>query len=206
MTRQGSLLQGIYDVEGSDALRRYYDDWAERYDEDLTRADYRTPTRCAEALARHASDQAAPVLDFACGTGLSGKALRAAGFSCIDGTDVAPGMLRQAEKRDLYRHLLVGHPDRPLDLRDRGYAAIVASGAIGAGAAPADCIDWALDTLAPGGLFVLSLNDHSMDDPVYAGRLNRATDAGRITVLEDQDGPHLPAMGLNARVFVLRRL
>ena len=205
MTQQKSFLKDVYSVSDGQSMRRYYDDWADSYDAELTANDYRTPQRCAEALARHASDLRAPVLDFACGTGLSGVALHAAGFACIDGTDISPGMLERARETGAYRHLLPADPDQPLDLRDYGYGAIVACGAIGTGAAPAGCLDWAIDSLTSGGLFVVSLNDHTRQDPDFEGRLTRAVEAGKATMLEAEDGAHLPGLDLRARVCVLRR-
>ena len=206
MAEHEGRLGGVYKLAHRAETQRYYDDWAESYDSELGAADYRTPERCAAALARHAADPGAPVLDFACGTGLSGLALHKAGFTAIDGIDLSPGMLEQAGRTGVYRNLMQASGDGPLDMRGRGYAAIVASGAIGIGAAPAENLDGALDSLEPGGLFVVSLNDHALQDPDFAPRLTRAVAGGRAEMLEDADGPHLPALGLNARVFVLRRL
>lgn len=206
MPEQDNFFDTIYAVAPGREMQRQYDRWADSYDDDLAATDYRTPERCAQALARHAADPGAPVLDFACGTGLSGLALHKAGFTCIDGTDLSAGMLKRAADKGVYRKLLQAAGDRPLDMRGAGYAAIVASGAIGAGAAPAENLDGAIDSLDPGGLFVVSLNDHTLKDPDFEGRLTRAAAEGRAEILEDADGAHLPALGLRARVFVLRRL
>lgn len=202
---QQKYLENVYSVTTAKEQQDYYDRWANSYDDELAASGYRTPQRCAEALARHAADRAAPVLDFACGTGLSGLALKEAGFTCIDGTDVSAGMLEKARRTGAYRQLLQAETDRPLDLRAQGYAAIVASGAIGSGAAPAEYLDWAIDTLGPGGLFVVSLNEHTREDPDFESRLTRATETGRAELLEAEDGDHLPSMGLRARVYVLRK-
>lgn len=199
-------LARAYTLNHTAEIKRYYDDWAESYDAELTGSDYRTPQRCAEALARHAADPGAPVLDFACGTGLSGLALHRVGFTAIDGIDLSPGMLDKAGRTGVYRRLMQASGAGPLDMRGKGYAAIVACGAIGTGAAPGENLDGALDSLDPGGLFVVSLNDHALQDPDFAPRLTRAAADGRAELLESEDGPHLPALGLGARVFVLRRL
>jgi len=205
MAHESAYLDNIYSVDGGEEMRRYYDDWAKSYDADLVDNDYRTPARCAEALARHLGDKSAPLLDFACGTGMSGVALREAGFTRIDGIDISQGMLDIAREKNAYRDLWVCDPDTPFDERARGYAAIAAVGAIGAGAAPVDAIDGALAALEPGGLFVVSLNDHTLGDPAFEARLRAAEKAGAITILEDAHGPHLPAIGLGAKVYVARR-
>lgn len=205
MARESAYLDNIYSVDGGEEMRRYYDDWAKSYDSDLVDNDYRTPARCAEALARHLSDKSAPLLDFACGTGMSGVALREAGFRSIDGIDISQGMLDVAREKNAYRDLWVCDPDMPFDQRAHGYAAITAVGAIGAGAAPVDAIDGALAALEPGALFVVSLNDHTLEDATFEGKLHSAEKAGTITILEGAHGPHLPAIGLGAKVYVARR-
>jgi len=205
MARESAFLDNIYSVDGGEEMRRYYDDWAKSYDADLVDNDYRTPARCAEALGRHLGDKSAPLLDFACGTGMSGLALKQAGFSHIDGTDISQGMLDVAREKNAYRDLRVCDPDTPFDERAKGYAAIVAVGAIGAGAAPVTALDGALAALDTGGLLVVSLNDHTLEDPAFEGKLRDAEKAGSVTILEDAHGPHLPAIGLGAKVYVVRR-
>lgn len=206
MPQKEGFLSNIYSVEGSENLRNYYDQWADSYDEELAESDYRTPERCAQALARHLADPDAPVLDFACGTGLSGVALHAAGFRVIDGMDISEGMLRQARAKGVYRQLSQPAPDAVLDVCGQGYAAIVASGAISPGAAPPTNIDGALDSLTAGGLLVISLNDHAIEDGGYKARLDAAVAAGRAEMLESARGPHLPALELESTVFVLRKV
>jgi predicted TPR repeat methyltransferase len=198
-------LSNVYKVAHGNEMRSYYDKWAAEYEAELTAKGYATPARCAQALARHLPDRAAPVLDFACGTGLAGVALRGEGFQTLDGFDLSPGMLEQAHKKGVYRDLIQADADQPMDVRARGYAAILSSGGIGVGAAPGPCIDAIFDNLAAGALAVFSLNDKSLADEDFGGRVRRAATAGRIGILEDTDGPHLPTLGLNARVFVLRR-
>lgn len=206
MARKSAYLDNIYSVEGGEAMRRYYDDWATSYDADLVDNEYKTPARCAEALARHLADRNAPVLDFACGTGMSGVALNEAGFSCINGTDISAGMIEVAREKGVYRNLWVCDADNPFDERAKKHAAIIAVGAIGAGAAPVDAIDGALASLDKGGLFIVSLNDHTLEDPEFERRLTAAAHRGTIAILESDHGPHLPAIGLGAKVYVARKL
>ena len=110
---QTTRLDRIYTAD-RDEICDIYNDWADTYDEDLIQAGYATPARVAEALARFEADRTQPVLDFACGTGLSGAALSAEGFTLIDGCDISEGMLERARARGVYRYLrLIGPEDAP---------------------------------------------------------------------------------------------
>ena len=59
-----------------------------------------------EALARANPGLESPVVDLGCGTGLSGEALRAAGFADVDGYDFSEGMLALARKKNCYREII----------------------------------------------------------------------------------------------------
>lgn len=198
-----NFFDRVYGARGADALRAVYDAHAADYDAELARADYATPARIAAALAAHVADRAAPVLDFACGTGLSGAALHAAGFTTLDGLDVSAGMLAQARAKGLYRALFHVTPDAPVP---GGYAAAVACGAIGAGAAPAHCLDRVLAMLPRDGLFVFSFNDHTLADAGFMDHLQGLVSGGAARTLWSEHGPHLPALDLQATVYVLEKL
>lgn len=196
------FLKRVYDI---DDKRDYYDRWAASYDAELAASGYATPPRCAAALACFADDTSAPALDFACGTGLGGAALAINGFTTIDGVDLSPGMLAEARKRGIYRHLIEGKTDGLPDLPDT-YAAALACGAIGAGAAPAAYIGALTGKLAPGGLLCFSYNDKTLASQDFLDAPEAEVTAGRLEKLFEEHGPHLPALEMGATVYVYRRL
>ncbi len=81
------FLDSVYD-KGNRDVREIYADWSKTYDAEIAENGYATPMRAASALADSVQDKSRPVLDFGCGTGLSGLALKSKGFSIIDGIDV----------------------------------------------------------------------------------------------------------------------
>lgn len=189
----------------SDSAEALYDAWAATYDAELGENGYVTPARCAKALAAHSRDLAAPILDFGCGTGLSGLALKLAGFETLDGVDVSADMLKGAAAKDIYRTLSQIAPSTPLTHPKGHYAAITCIGVIGTGAAPVEVFDLVMDGLATGGLTVLSLNDHALAEPRFEAKLASYTDTGRAQLLFQDYGPHIPGINLNANVYVLEK-
>jgi predicted TPR repeat methyltransferase len=199
------FLDRVYRTEGAEEMRRLYDDWATQYDADLRAAGYATPGRVSAALALAIDDPARPILDFGCGTGLSGEALAAAGFTTIDGVDVSEGMLEVARAKGLYRALdAIGDDDAMTDRAGR-YAAAAAIGVIGSGAAPLAAFDrvWAL--LPAGGLFGFSFNDNTLQDPAYEAHVTALVDSGAARVRFREHGDHVPAEGVGALVCVLEK-
>lgn len=198
-------LDKVYDARDADETRALYDDWSASYEAEVRENGYVTPNRCAEALAKYTQDQTQPVLDFGCGTGLSGLALKLAGFATIDGVDLSPDMLAQAEAKRLYRALTVIDPDATLPPDLGGYAAIAAIGVIGSGAAPISLFDDLMRGMRQGGLLVLSLNDHALQDRANEARICEWTDCCAARLLFRENGPHLPGIGLKSNVYVLEK-
>ncbi|WP_298862999.1 class I SAM-dependent methyltransferase [uncultured Sulfitobacter sp.] len=185
-----------------ESTRKFYNTWAPSYDAEITAAGYVTPTRCAEALASHTADLSAPILDFGCGSGLSGQAFKDVGFTQIDGVDLAPAMIEQARAKDIYRSLSVIEADAT----PKGqYAVISAVGVIGLGAAPSTTIDVLMYALPKGGKLVFSFNDHALADPTQTGRLNEWIDCSAARVLFAEYGAHLLIQNMNSTVYVIEK-
>lgn len=192
----------VYKARTEEETRALYDGWAATYEQAMADEGYATPRRCAEALHAQLTDSDAPILDFGCGSGLSGLALRLAGCRVIDGVDLSPGMLELARGKGVYRRLaLIG----PAEAVPTGYAAIAAIGVIGAGAAPLAALNRIFDALAPGAKCVFSFNDHTLEDPAFEGRVDALIADGTLRQLFREHGPHLPGKNIGSTVYVLEK-
>ncbi|MBD3663131.1 class I SAM-dependent DNA methyltransferase [Sulfitobacter aestuariivivens] len=200
-----TFLDKAYSARDARSTRKLYDDWAESYEEELGKNGYATPARCAKALAEFSDNKSAPVLDFGCGTGLSGVALKREGFSTIDGLDLSADMLARARDKNIYRDLQVIEAKSRLSHKPGAYAAIAAIGVIGAGAAPIETFDALMRGLARGGHLVLSFNDHALDDPRHEARLNEWLDCGAATLLFREHGDHIPGIDIGSNVYVIEK-
>ncbi|MBY5932391.1 methyltransferase domain-containing protein [Tateyamaria omphalii] len=197
------FLDKAYRARDAASTRELYDDWAASYDAEVGENGYATPARCAEALKTHVNDMSAPLLDFGCGTGLSGLALKLAGFEIIDGVDLSAEMLDGARRKGVYRRL--DKIEAGGALPDADYTAIAAIGVIGAGAAPIDVLHILMRALPRTGKLVFSFNDHALEDPAHEAGVAEWTDCGAARLLVKEHGPHLPGINLNSNVYVLEK-
>jgi predicted TPR repeat methyltransferase len=148
----------------------------------------------------------ARILDFGCGTGLSGLALRQAGFTTIDGLDISAPMLEKAQARDLYANLWQSFPGEITGVTAGQYSVIVAAGVVSLGAAPPETLSLILDYLAPGGFIGLSFNDPTVAHGSYDAVLTHEISRGRVELLFRENGLHLQEPPMGSDVLILRRL
>jgi predicted TPR repeat methyltransferase len=206
MSDQKSHLHKAYTIENTEQTRDFYDDWADTYEAEIAENVYSTPARCAAALADLSPDLTARTLDIGCGTGLSGAALRAAGFSNLDGSDLSAEMLEKAKSRaGLYQNLWLTDLEDPYPFEIGTYAHIAAIGVIASSHAPATTIDEVLALLAKDGLFVFSLNDHTMQDPEFEARVAENLDTGTARLLFKEHGAHLDKLEMGSTVYVMQK-
>ena len=184
----------------------FYARWAARYDRDMSDWKFALPGRIAIALRQAGANVEKGVLDFGCGTGLCGMALRAVGFQVIDGTDISPEMLAEAEARGPYRQVWRSTAGTLGHIRAGDYPAITASDVIGPGAAPPDILDLLTNALAPGNTLAFSFNDRALKDRRYTDRLDAIMLRRDIEMAFEANGPYLPAKDMTATVYVLRHL
>lgn len=201
----GKFLDKVYGARDAQATRNLYDEWSASYDSEVGGNGYATPARCAEALAKFTQDLSRPVLDFGCGTGLSGLALKLAGFEAIDGLDLSAEMLDKAQGKNVYRTLSQIEAGSELHHKPGDYAAIAAIGVIGAGAAPISVFHTLMKGLDKGNMVVLSLNDHALQEPQNEAGVNEWLDCGAARLLFREHGPHLPGIGLESTVYVIEK-
>jgi predicted TPR repeat methyltransferase len=198
------FLDKVYETGGAEDTRKLYDAWSDSYNAEISENGYQTPARVARAMARFSSDPSLPILDYGCGTGLSGGELQAAGFSTIDGADPSTGMLAQAQETGHFRELIELDLSRTLPITTGQYHAITAIGVISTGAGPASLMDTLMGFLPSGGLFGFSLNDHALEDADYLAGVARLQDAGHLARVKEY-GEHLPGMGLKSMIYVFEK-
>lgn len=90
----------------ADESLKVYDAWAHNYEQDIRSWGYKMPERVAELVKHQVTSTDLIILDAGSGDGLSGIALRNAGFPAgatrIIGADLSPEMLNIAKQRNCY--------------------------------------------------------------------------------------------------------
>jgi len=177
----------------SDEVAEYYDEWAEDYDQTLAQWRYEAPEQAAGRL-RSMIDTGSAVLDAGCGTGLSGKALREAGFATIDGIDVSQRSLDVAAKRGVYRNLQqVDMQKLPLPCGDGTYGGLVCVGVMTYLPDSSDTLKEFSRIVHSGGAMVLTQRTDILQERNFAEVLEELEIQGLIADVNiSEPGAYLP--------------
>ncbi len=198
------FLGTAYDLETGEQTLAHYQRWAGTYDQEVgVDNGYAQPARCAAALARVAGS-CDHVLDVGCGTGLSGVALRDAGFTRLDGCDFSPPMLERAAETGVYRRLFEADLNTGLGTDD-AYDHAVAVGVFSFGHIRPDALREVLRVVRAGGAVVVGVNDHFWEVGELPAELDAIEADGLASVASREHGEHLPGAAIMGWVIVLVR-
>ena len=202
-----NFFESAYSIQSAEETKAMYDRWAEVYDADLTAVEYQQPVRCAEALFKQLPNGNSKILDVGCGTGLSGLALKEAGFSNIDGCDLSEKMLEKAERLEIYNRLFACDLNiPPIDATDEEYDALTAVGVFSFGHVLAEAIDELLRVVKPGAPLVIGLNDHYYEEGALVAKLQSLDEANLIETISHEHGEHIPGNDLKGWVITFLKI
>ena len=199
------FLDKVY-ANTADNRRYRYAKWSTTHAKEVGKNGYITPARTTGALARHVSNLGTVVLDYGCGTRLSGVVRRAVVFRSLYSIDVSKETVAIANTKKCYQTLRVFDTNDVPSVNMGEFGIITAIGVIGIGAAPLCVFDAIIALLAPERLFVFSFNDRTLSDPAYETKVSDYVDAGKAKLLMREYGDHLPGAGLKSNVNIFRLL
>ncbi|XP_035529043.1 methyltransferase-like protein 27 [Morone saxatilis] len=148
----------------SQQTAKFYDSWAQTYEQDVKIINYRASDLGVDFLNSHFSGnrEEVQVLDVACGSGMVSKLMVELGFRHFVGVDGSKGMLEQAAKTGLYQDLrlaLLG--TEPLPAQTDTFDVVIIVGALDAGFAPVGVVRELCHAAKPGGLVCMARGEHT---------------------------------------------
>lgn len=186
-------LGAVYQAGTQEDVARVYDEWAERYDADMSLVGYRHPAISLALLTRHVPKGADPLLDAGAGTGLIGEWLAIAGYADVEALDISAGMLAVAERKGVYRGFHQAALGSALAFADGHFAAIISAGVFTSGHVGIEGLDELLRICKPGGIIVLTIKDVLWQSS-FSARI-AALEAQGLCSLVDDTGPYVSMPG-----------
>lgn len=151
-------------VDHSEPMNRvkFYDDWCDKYDEDLVIVgNYTGHIKCVEAFLKLGLDRKVNILDLAAGTGLLGAEVQSHGYELVDALDASLGMLGQARKQQIYREYIVAMVDGlgSIPINDCTYDVVMSSNGFAPGQIYPKAIPEILRVIRPGGYLLWTMRE-----------------------------------------------
>jgi predicted TPR repeat methyltransferase len=145
-------------------LLRLFDTYATSFDQHLVEElQYHVPEMLYEAVVAQTRRTGLDVIDLGCGTGLMGKLCRGIAGR-LTGIDVSPGMLHQAERRQVYDQLVLGDVVCYLNARQQPCDLVLAADVLIYIGDLTELFAAVARRLLPGGLFAFSLESTTQAD------------------------------------------
>jgi len=184
-------LDEAYSVKTPDDNRRLYAKWATTYESSFVDAkQYRYPKAIAEVF-NDVLPVITRVLDIGTGTGLTGMYVtRLRPEVVIDGMDISPEMLAQAQRKTredgsvVYRALYERDLTVAVPNENAPYEALFSSGTFTHGHLGPECLRNLLPLLAHDGWLVVGVNNEHFESKGFAGELESLVALGAIQTPE----------------------
>nr|XP_033495688.1 methyltransferase-like protein 27 [Epinephelus lanceolatus]XP_033495689.1 methyltransferase-like protein 27 [Epinephelus lanceolatus]XP_033495690.1 methyltransferase-like protein 27 [Epinephelus lanceolatus]XP_033495691.1 methyltransferase-like protein 27 [Epinephelus lanceolatus] len=147
-------------------MMKFFDNWAETYEQDVKILNYREPNLAVDFLNANfpGSHEEAQVLDVACGSGLVAKLMAELGFKHFVGVDGSNSMLELAAKTGLYQDLKLAllEPE-PLPTQTGAFDVVIIVSALRDGSVPASAVRQLCQAAKPGGYICMTRVDSASD-------------------------------------------
>ena len=167
-----------YKVQTTEDARDAYDHWSVQYEADLCATGYRIPAMIATVFSHHIPLSATPILDAGCGGGIQAEPLVEIGYKNLVGIDFSEGMLEVAKQKSIYSSLKQQTMGEILDFPDNHFEAVICSGVITPGHAPANSFDELIRVTDKGGKIIFSLRSDEKQMPEYPQKLEELSSSG----------------------------
>ena len=163
----------IYKLKTTEEIMKYYDEWgsANKYDKDMIEWDYTGPKETVDTFKKYANNKEIKIYDAGCGTGLVGVELKKNGYTNFDGADLSEKLLALVPN-GLYRNLSKADLNKPLNISDNKYDAILCVGTFTFGHVKPQALDEFIRIIKNKGLICFTINEGIYEEYGFDKKIN----------------------------------
>lgn len=172
-------IHWAYSSKTTEELESKYDEWAPSYDAYLAESTgYTIPEETVKAVIQLLGTQS-KILDAGAGTGLTGEALHAQGYTNLHAIDLSERMLEVASSKNIYLSALRMKLGDELDFEDNSFDAVIVTGVFTVGHAKPDSLDELIRIIKPTGNIIFSINLEAYHKLGFKDKMDRLVEAGK---------------------------
>jgi len=163
----------IYKLKTTEEIMKYYDEWGtdNKYDKDMVEWDYTGPKETVDTFKKYANNKEIKIYDAGCGTGLVGVELKKNGYTNFDGVDLSEKLL-DLVPNGLYKNLSKADLNKPLNISDNKYDAILCVGTFTFGHVKPQALDEFIRIIKNKGLICFTINEGIYEEYGFDKKIN----------------------------------
>ncbi len=167
----------IYKLKTTEEVMKYYDEWGtnNKYDQDMIDWDYTGPKETVEIFKNHAKNKKIKIYDAGCGTGLVGVELKKYGYNNFDGVDLSQKLL-DLVPHGLYKNLSKTDLNKPLNIKDNEYDAVLCVGTFTFGHVKPPALDEFIRISKNKGLLCFTINEGIYEEYGFDKKIKELTE------------------------------
>ena len=167
----------IYKLKTTEEIMKYYDEWGtdNKYDKDMVESDYTGPKETVDTFKKYANNKEIKIYDAGCGTGLVGVELKKNSYINFDGIDLSQKLL-DLVPNGLYKNLSKADLNKPLNISDNEYDAILCVGTFTFGHVKPAALDEFIRITKNKGLICFTINEGIYEEYGFDKKINELTE------------------------------
>jgi len=199
------MLEKIYKAKNNKEVMAVYKEWATDYDTDtVENLGYVAHVITANALDNALASKDASILDAGCGTGLVGEELVKKRYRSLDALDYSEEMLNVSRRKKIYRNLFQADMNRPLDIKNDCYDAVVCSGSFSYGHVEPTALNELVRITKPGGYVCFTIREGAYEDCGYRDRMVALEQEKAWERINLCDADYLKQAGVDCKMCLYR--
>ena len=189
----------IYKLKTTEEIMKYYDEWGidNKYDKDMIEWDYTGPKETVNTFKKYANNKGIKIYDAGCGTGLVGVELKKYGYTNFDGVDLSQKLL-DLVPTGLYKNLSKADLNKPLNIKDNEYDAVLCVGTFTFGHVKPPAIDEFIRITKNKGLLCFTINEGIYEEYGFDKKIKELSDKCSWTMKEFFKSDYIASKDVNA--------
>ena len=195
----------IYKLKTTDEVMKYYDEWGEKnkYNKDMVEWNYTGPQETVDVFRRYTENREMLIFDAGCGTGLVGLQLKKFGFKHFHGADLSQKLL-DSVPNNLYQKLTKVDLNKPIDVQDNFYEAIMCVGTFTFGHVKPQALDEFVRITKRGGLICFTINEGIYKEYGFDKKIENLKQDNKWVELEFFKSDYIASKDVNAWLGLYR--
>ena len=187
----------IYKLKTTEEIMQHYDEWGDKYDQDMVDWNYTGPKETVSIFKKYAISKNIKVLDAGCGTGLVGIELKKFGYTHVDGADLSKKLLDLIPK-GFYNKLEQIDLNKPLNKKNNIYDAVLCVGTFTFGHVKPPALDELIRIIKNKGLICFTVNEGIYEEYGFDKKIKELSSSKSWNIKEFFKSDYIKSKDVNA--------